>query len=84
MDTKEKHVRENESEAKREVREAKEGYENQIANGLKAEARIRKNDNKRKNNRIWLWFGVLILIFILLWWLFSIGTFDALLGTTNG
>ncbi len=84
MDTKEKHIRENESNEKREIREAKEGYESQIANGLKAQGKIRKNSNTRKNNRIWLWFGVLVLIFILLWWLFSIGTFDALLGIANG
>ena len=84
MDTKEKHVRENESNAKREIREAQEGYQDQIANGIKANGKIRKNDSIRKTNRIWLWLGVLVLIFILLWWLFSIGTFDALVGTANG
>ena len=84
MDTKEKHVRENESNAKREIREAQEGYQDQIANGIKAKGKIRKNDSIRKTNRIWLWLGVLVLIFILLWWLFSIGTFDALVGTANG
>lgn len=84
MDTKEKHIRENESREKKEVREANEGYQSQIATGLKAHAKIQKNQNTRKINRIWLWFGVLILVLILLWWLFSIGTFDALMGTANG
>ncbi len=84
MDTKEKHVRENESNEKREIREAQEGYQDQIANSIKAKGKMRKNDSIRKTNRIWLWLGVLVLIFILLWWLFSIGTFDALVGTTNG
>lgn len=84
MNSKEKHIKENESEIKREIREAKEGYEEPIAKGIKAQGKIRKNNNTRIINRIWLWFGVLVLIFILLWWLFSIGTFDALIGTTNG
>ena len=35
MDTKEKHIRENESELKREIREAREGYVNPMAEGLK-------------------------------------------------
>lgn len=84
MDSKEKHIRENESKVKREIREAQEGYTEPLAEGLEAEGKIRKNKGSRKTNRMWLWFGVLVLIFILLWWLFSIGTFDALLGTTNG
>ncbi len=84
MDTKERHIKENESNAKREIREATEGYEEPIARGLKAQGKIRKNKNTMKTNRLWLWFGVLILILILLWWLFSIGTFDALLGIANG
>lgn len=84
MDTKERHIKENESNEKREIREAQEGYENQIANSIKAQGKMRRNDNIRKNNRIWLWLGVLVLVFILLYWLFSIGTFEALIGTTNG
>lgn len=85
MDTKEKHIRENESNVRREEREAREGYlAPEQAEGLTARGKVRKNRNTGKVNRIWLWFGVLILIFILLWWLFSIGTFDALLGTANG
>lgn len=84
MDTKERHIRENESNAKREIREAREGYETQIGEGLKAEGKIRKNVGKSKSNRLWLWLGILILIFILVWWLFSIGTFSDILGTTNG
>lgn len=84
MDTKERHIKENESNEKREIREASEGYESQIANGLKAHSKNHRNDTVRKNNRLWIWLGVLFLIFILLWWLFSIGTFDALIGTANG
>lgn len=84
MDTKEKHIVENESELKREIREAREGYVNPMAEGLKANGKIRKNNSTRKTNRLWLWLGILILIFILIWWLFSIGTFNDLIGTANG
>lgn len=57
---------------------------NEEAGRLRAEGRNRRNNNTRKTNRLWLWLGVLILIFILLWWLWSIGTFEDLTGVTNG
>ncbi len=46
----------------------------------------------RKNNdlgpqggsRLWVWLGVLVLIFILLYWLFAIGTFGDLANWFNG
>ncbi len=84
MDTKERHIRENESNEKKEIRAEREGLENLEAGQLKANAHNKKNSNTRKTNNMWLWFGVLILVFILLWWLYSIGTFEALIGTTNG
>lgn len=57
---------------------------NEEARRLRADSRVRHNNSTRKVNRLWLWLGVLILVFILLWWLYSIGTFEALTGVTNG
>lgn len=57
---------------------------NEEAQRLRANARDRKNNSTRRTNKLWLWLGVLILIFILLWWLWSIGTFEAISGVTNG
>lgn len=54
------------------------------ARSLKANGKKRHNESTRKVNRLWLWLGVLVLIFILLYWLWSIGTFEALTGVTNG
>ena len=51
MDSKEKHVRENESVDS-----------DLIADSLKAEGKNRRRENTRKTNRLWLWLGVLILI----------------------
>ena len=51
---------------------------------------IRKNrqDNDdvqpSRSNRLWVWLGVLVLIFILLYWLFAIGTFGDLANWFNG
>ena len=84
MDTKEKHIRENESIEKKEARMEKHDEENLVAGSLRADARNKSNMRTRKTNRMWLWFGVLILIFILLWWLYSIGTFEDLIGVANG
>lgn len=71
MDKKERHIRENESH-------------NEVADSLRANAKNRKNNNILKNNRLWLWLGVIILIFILFWWIFGIGTAEDIVGTTNG
>lgn len=50
----------------------------------RANGKERRNNSTRKINKLWLWFGVLVLIFILLFWLFSIGMFEDLAGTING
>ena len=74
MDTKEKHIKENESEARRE----------QDAEELLAQGKNRHNNHSAKSNRLWIWLGVIVLIFILFYWLFSIGIFEDLLGYFNG
>lgn len=86
MNTKERNVRENESREKREELLEKEGAVNADleANRLKAEGRDRFRNGSRKVNRLWLWFGVLVLIAILLYWLFSIGLFEDMVGAING
>lgn len=55
-----------------------------IANKLKAQGRERKRESTRRINRLWLWLGVLVLIAILLYWLFSIGLMESLAGVFNG
>lgn len=35
-----------------------------------------KNKERRIINKVWLWIGVIILVAILLYWLFAIGTFE--------
>ncbi|MDE6381050.1 MAG: hypothetical protein K2L11_11315 [Muribaculaceae bacterium] len=46
----------------------------------------RQNDDivPQRGNRLWVWLGVLVLIFILLYWLFAIGTFGDLANWFNG
>jgi flagellar biosynthesis/type III secretory pathway M-ring protein FliF/YscJ len=44
------------------------------------ESRNRKFSNYKRNNRWWIWFGILVLIFILIWWLWTVGIFgDAII-----
>ncbi|MBD5189940.1 MAG: TMEM208 family protein [Bacteroidales bacterium] len=50
----------------------------------RAEQRKRKNESTRKMNKLWMWLGVVILIFILLFWIFGIGTQEAVDGIDNG
>ncbi|MBD5201675.1 MAG: hypothetical protein HDS85_06475 [Bacteroidales bacterium] len=69
MNTKEKHVRENE----------RQDNENLLANG-----KNRKRTDTGRTNRLWLWLGVIVLIFILLYWLFAFGTFEDLMNVFNG
>lgn len=54
------------------------------AGELKEEGRMRKEDGKQRSSRLWIWLGVLVLIFILLYWLFAIGTFGDLANWFNG
>lgn len=85
MDTKEKHIRENESLEKRELREEREHMTpDQIAESMPAGGRNHHRRQSSKTSRLWLWLGVLVLIFILLYWLFSIGIFEDLSGYFNG
>ncbi len=79
MDTKERHVMEN-----NEPHEERLGRVAPDAEALKAQGALRKNGSTKQINKLWLWFGIIVLILILLWWLFSIGTFEAVLGTNNG
>lgn len=48
------------------------------------ESRQKNNDGMPRTNRLWVWLGVLVLIFILLYWLFAIGTFGDLANWFNG
>lgn len=89
MDTKERHIRENESKERREERLAAEKHKeldnsDLIADGLKANGKKRKNNSTIRTNKLWLWFGILILIIILFWWLCTIGMFGDLTGAFNG
>lgn len=55
-----------------------------IADKLRADGKERKRKNTRRVNNWWLWFGVIILIFILVWWLWTIGIFGDMSGSFNG
>ncbi|MDE6695801.1 MAG: hypothetical protein K2K25_02880 [Muribaculaceae bacterium] len=60
-------------------------FDNMRSAGKKLEeSRQDKQDGVQKSNRLWVWLGVLILIFILLYWLFAIGTFGDLANWFNG
>lgn len=80
MDTKEKHVRENDPHDKHH----NEVNADLISESLPAEERNKARHHTATNNRLWIWLGVIILIFILLYWLFSIGIFEDLIGYFNG
>lgn len=85
MDTKEKHVKENESNARRAAEEQSQLHTpDQIADSLPAEGRNQHRHSTAKSNRLWLWLGVIILVFILIYWLFTIGVFEDIVGTANG
>lgn len=54
------------------------------AHELKREAQERRQKTIRKMNNWWLWFGVLVLVAILIWWLFSMGLAEDATGVING
>ena len=73
MDNKEKDVREN-----RAVRAE------ETANSLPANGKNRKRNSTVRTNKLWMWLGIIVLVFILLYWLFAIGTFEDMMGVFNG
>mgnify|MGYP000812590517 CR=1 FL=1 len=48
------------------------------------EGRIRKEEGRRNSSSLWIWLGVIVLIFIIIYWLFAIGTFGDLANWFNG
>ncbi|MDE5997244.1 MAG: hypothetical protein K2G77_03425 [Muribaculaceae bacterium] len=48
------------------------------------ESRQDKEVCTQGGSRLWVWLGVLVLIFIILYWLFAIGTFGDLANWFNG
>ena len=85
MNEKERHVRENESAEERKRRLEREGANaDLIADSLTAGGKNQKRKSTGGINRLWMWLGVLVLIFILLYWLFAIGTFGDLMDWFNG
>lgn len=84
MDTKERHIKENEKRDRREEELRNSPNADLIAESLPAAGKERKRRNTYKTNRLWIWFGVIVLIFILLFWLFAIGTFGDLADWFNG
>ncbi len=46
--------------------------------------RQRKEEGTQRSSRLWVWLGVIAMIFILLYWLFAIGTFGDLANWFNG
>lgn len=77
MNTKERHVREN--ERKHDAPNA-----DLIGESLPAEGKNEKRRSTFNINRLWLWLGVIVLIFILLYWLFAIGTMGDIMDWFNG
>ena len=65
MDERERHIRENERHRDDDVRS------DLIADSLKAEGKNHKRNSTKRINKLWLWLGVLILVAILIWWLFT-------------
>ena len=55
-----------------------------IADKLRADGKERKRRNTPRINNWWLWFGVIILIFLLVWWLWTMGIFGDMTGSFNG
>ena len=54
-----------------------------IARSMEAEQKDKERAHTRGMNKLWLWLGVLVLIALLLWWIFSIGFFEDTTGVTN-
>ena len=78
MDNRERHIRENEGHRHDDVNS------DVIADGLRANGKNVKRHDTKRINKLWLWLGVLVLLAILLWWLFTYVIFADSVGAFNG
>ena len=78
MDTKERHIKENEGHRHDDVNS------DLIADSLKANGKNQKRESTKRVNKLWLWLGVLVLVLILLWWLFIYVDIFGITGNPNG
>ena len=78
MDERERHIRENEAHRHDDV------HSDMIADSLKANGKNNKRESTKRINKLWLWLGVLILVAILLWWLFTYVIFADEVAVFNG
>ena len=69
----------------RDKRHKQEDHDNAdlIARSMEAEQKNKQRESTRRMNKLWIWLGVLFLVAILLWWIFSIGFFEDTTGVTN-
>ncbi len=75
MDTMEnKNLQEKENKAFDEMRRAGKNLQ---------ESRQNNDVDTPRSSRLWVWLGVIVLIFIILYWLFAIGTFVELTNWYN-
>ncbi|MCH5225199.1 MAG: hypothetical protein J1D77_04330 [Muribaculaceae bacterium] len=54
-----------------------------IARSMEAHQKDKQREHTRRMNKLWIWLGVMFLVAILLWWIFSIGFFEDTSGVTN-
>lgn len=70
--------------------ENKQKIENRVFEAIREEGKLKEEGRKRKmagtkrSNNLWIWFGVIVLVFIIVYWLFAIGTFGDLQNWFNG
>ena len=70
-----KNLQEKENKAFEEMRRAGKNLQ---------ESRQQNDDGTQRSNRLWVWLGALVLIFLIIYWLFAIGTFGDLANWFNG
>lgn len=76
MDTRERHIKENHHHD--------DVTSDVVADSLRAEGKNEKRRSTKRINKLWLWLGILVLVAILVWWLFSYVIFADEVGAFNG
>ena len=79
MDTRERHIRENEGHHHHE-----DATSDVVADSLRAKSKNEKRNSTKRINKLWLWLGVLVLVAILIWWLFTYVIFADTAAVFNG
>jgi hypothetical protein len=59
-------------------------FDDRAIDEIMADGRNRRRQRTERISRLWLWLGISILLFILIYWMFTVGIWSDMIAYLNG